>query len=154
MKSKTYITFLLSLLVFFATMPGGAESIPEFVAYQPDNRFAEVRITESVLAAHAPWKTDGTREILRTGFFINNYSVIAGGIRPDLVVSMTVRLSEESRPIPASITYFDTELGLALISLHTDATGNYTYYNAKRRKSKTRRLSIPAKHDKYARGPH
>lgn len=156
MKSiKRKVILLATVMLIFAGLsPAPAEKAPEFVTVQPDNRFAEVRVLERVIETHAPWKTDATREILRTGFFVNDYAVIAGGIRPDLAVSLTVRLSEESAAIPASITYFDTELGLALINLHTDATGNYTYYNAKRRKSRTRRLVVAGSHDRFTGSRH
>ena len=116
MMMRTILNILLATLIG-GLAPLAAEERPEFVSYLRDNRFVEVSITERVLETHAPWKTDTMREVSRTGYFVNDYTVMAGGIRPDLAVSMTVRLNEESRPIPASIIYFDTELGLALITL-------------------------------------
>ena len=151
MMMRTILNILLATLIG-GLAPLAAEERPEFVSYLRDNRFVEVSITERVLETHAPWKTDTMREVSRTGYFVNDYTVMAGGIRPDLAVSMTVRLNEESRPIPASIIYFDTELGLALITLHTDSTGQYTYYNAKRRKSRSRRLPVSKSHSKFTRG--
>ncbi len=147
MKQK--IVFAITIVFLFQAI--FAEERPEFVASTRDTRFAEIRVTERVLEAHAPWKTDGAREVTRTGFFINDSSVIAGGIRPDLILSLTVRLNEDTRPIPASVTFFDTELGLALISLHTDSTGSASYFNPRRRKTPATALSVATRHDTFAR---